>query len=423
MKVAFLLNKIPVISETFIMDMIVGLQNRSHEVIALYERVKPNDQQCQTTHPVSKPPDEVFYWIGGGNLRSKIKQMNYRAFYLLNNFNSIIKERDKAKSDGYLSANFQLFSKQCIAYHVLCKYRPDVLFAHYGYVGNYHLFLKDHFNVPMATFFHGIDLQKYPQQNPGVYNRLFATTEMMITQSNFGKEKLISLGCPPEKISVVPYGTIPLEQPIEKKVEAQKRRRLIILSIARLTEKKGLEFGIRALAKIRKEKPGLDFEYRVIGEGELREQITNLLDKIGLKERCTLLGALSRKEIQKELLNADIFMLPSVTSAEGDTEGSPVAILEAQNHSLPVVSSYHAGIPETVIDGKTAFLCPEKDVDCLSKRLQTLLENTRLRLEMGLAGWHHIKQNFDQQKLIKMLDENLQNIAIQYKSGELRSNL
>jgi colanic acid/amylovoran biosynthesis glycosyltransferase len=404
------------------MDMIVGLQNRSHEVLALFERVTPTTQHCQIAPSINKQLNEIFCWIGGGNLRTKISQISHRAFYSLSNFNSIIKERNKAKSDRYLSTKFQLFSKHCIACHILCRHHPDILFAHYGYVGTYYLFLKEHFNVPMVTYFHGGDLQEYPRKNPEMYNQLFAKTEMMITQSNFGKDKLINLGCPSEKTRVIPYGTVLLEQPIERLIEKQKKEKLIIISIARLTEKKGLEFGIYALAKIRKEKPGLDFKYRIVGEGVLLGQLTNLIDKLGLKERVTLLGALSREETKKELIRSDIFLLPSVTSAMGDTEGSPVAILEAQNYSIPVVSSYHAGIPEIVIDGKTAFLCPERDVDCLANKLETLLKNAQLRLKMGLAGWQHIKQSFNQQTLIDLLDENLQNIAIQYKSEELRLN-
>lgn len=94
----------------------------------------------------------------------------------------------------------------------------------------------------------------------------------------------------------------------------------------------------------------------------------------------------------KKEANAHIFMLPSITAQNGDTEGgAPVAILEAQATGLPVISSYHADIPKVVVDGKSALLAPERDVEKLAKHLEYLIEHPDVWGAMGRIGREHVE--------------------------------
>ena len=88
-------------------------------------------------------------------------------------------------------------------------------------------------------------------------------------------------------------------------------------------------------------------------------------------------------------------LLTNITAQNGDTEGgAPVAILEVQATGLPVISSYHADIPEVVVDGKSALLAPERDVETLAKHLWYLVEHPDVWGAMGRAGREHVEQEY-----------------------------
>lgn len=97
--------------------------------------------------------------------------------------------------------------------------------------------------------------------------------------------------------------------------------------------------------------------------------------------------------------DSDLFLAPSVTSQDGDTEGIPVAIMEAMARGLPVLSTRHAGIPELVEDGKSGFLVPERDPDALAKKLAYLVQHQDLLPKMGRAGRNFIERHHDIEKL------------------------
>ena len=97
------------------------------------------------------------------------------------------------------------------------------------------------------------------------------------------------------------------------------------------------------------------------------------------------------------------FILASSTSRDGDMEGIPVVLMEAQACGMPVVSTLHSGIPEVVLDGESGVLVPEGDVDALTERLQYLVEHPELWPEMGRRGRKLVEQKYD----IKMLNSRL----------------
>jgi len=82
------------------------------------------------------------------------------------------------------------------------------------------------------------------------------------------------------------------------------------------------------------------------------------------------MGAVSDSEAKKLYKECHIFILHSVTASNGDMEGTPVVLMEAQACGLPVISTYHSGVPEVVIDGKSGFLVPEKDIQALVEKIE-----------------------------------------------------
>ncbi len=98
-------------------------------------------------------------------------------------------------------------------------------------------------------------------------------------------------------------------------------------------------------------------------------------------------------------------MLPSITAQNGDTEGgAPVVIIEAQATGLPIISSYHADIPDVVVDNESALLAPEKDVECLAKHLEYLVEHPDLWDKMGRIGRKYVEQEYDLTAQVQKLE-------------------
>ncbi|GAF72499.1 unnamed protein product, partial [marine sediment metagenome] len=117
------------------------------------------------------------------------------------------------------------------------------------------------------------------------------------------------------------------------------------------------------------------------------------------------LGMLPHEEVQREMEASDIFLSPNVTASDGNREGIPNTIKEAMATGLPVVSAYHAGIPELVIDKKTGFLVPEKDVDGLVDRLDYLIAHPELWEKLGSQGREVVEEKFNLFKQISRLEE------------------
>jgi colanic acid/amylovoran biosynthesis glycosyltransferase len=122
------------------------------------------------------------------------------------------------------------------------------------------------------------------------------------------------------------------------------------------------------------------------------------------------LGPINQNECLKLYQEANIFILPSVTSDNEDQEGTPVVLMEAQAMGLPVISTFHSGIPEVVVEGKSGFLVPEKDVDALAEKLEGLIEHPEIWPEMGRYGRKFVEERYDIKKLNQQLVEIYQNL-------------
>src|SRR5207248_73103 len=119
----------------------------------------------------------------------------------------------------------------------------------------------------------------------------------------------------------------------------------------------------------------------------------------GLQSNVFLHGAKDSEFVRQRMAAAHAFVLPSVTAEDGDQEGTPVSLMEAQASGLPVLSTRHSGIPEVVRDGETGFLLPERDVAALAEKTLFLIEHPEICLRMGARGREHVEAQFDIRKL------------------------
>jgi colanic acid/amylovoran biosynthesis glycosyltransferase len=225
---------------------------------------------------------------------------------------------------------------------------------------------------------------------------LFQTVDAVTVNSEYTRAKIIELGCPAERIHNLHVGLNLDQFPFLDRVR-QPAEPARLLTVGRLVEKKGIEYAIRAMATLQHNYPVL--RYEIIGDGPLRSSLEQLTQKLGLEGKVVLHGARDSQFVQERMAAAHVFILPSVTAADGDQEGTPVSLMEAQASGLPVLATRHSGIPEVVLDGVSGFLLPERDVEGLAQKLVYLLENPEVCRALGARGRQHVENQFDLRKL------------------------
>jgi glycosyltransferase involved in cell wall biosynthesis len=233
------------------------------------------------------------------------------------------------------------------------------------------------------------------------YNR----ADGVISMSQLGAARLVSLGVAANKIHVIPYGVDVPDEPARRPVRAKTR----CLAVGRMVRKKAPLLTLEAFRRASNACATLHLDY--VGGGELLPAAQQFVREHALGDRVTLHGAQPYATVQRLLEDADIFLQHSVTDPKtGDEEGLPVAILEAMAHSLPVVSTEHAGIPEAVQQGVTGYLVDEGDCAGMAERLMVLARDAELRHSLGLAGWQRAKARFswerERDNLLEVLDLN-----------------
>ena len=124
---------------------------------------------------------------------------------------------------------------------------------------------------------------------------------------------------------------------------------------------------------------------------------------MGLQDAVSFLGAQPHSRVKAEMRNADIFVQHSIVASDGDSEGTPVAVLEAGAMGLPVVATKHAGIPDVVVHGETGLLSEERDIGAMAKHICKLLSDAPLCRELGRNAFQHVRRFYTLDKSIQRL--------------------
>ncbi len=164
-----------------------------------------------------------------------------------------------------------------------------------------------------------------------------------------------------------------------------------ILSVGRAVEKKGYDDLLDALATI---PPGLSWRLRHIGGGELIARLKDRATRRGIAKRIDWLGAQPQETVLSEMRRADLFALASKVAADGDRDGLPNVLMEAQSQGLAVLATKVSAIPELVVDQQTGRLVPPGDVKALAGALTRLIVDPRLRERLGQAGMARVRASF-----------------------------
>jgi colanic acid/amylovoran biosynthesis glycosyltransferase len=278
----------------------------------------------------------------------------------------------------------------------------DLVHCQFGCVARTHWRAKTLWKAKLIVSFRGHDFSSLPRLfGPGMYRELFQEVDAVMVVCRYAVDKLLHLGCPPEKLAVHYSGTDVADFAFHPR-SPDHDGRVRLLTVARLEESKGLEFALRAVAEL-VHRRGLDLRYTIVGSGSLRRSLELLVATLALEDRVCFTGAKSRPEVRDLMHRHHLFVLPSVTSSDGGQEGIPGSVREAMATGMPVVSTRHSGIPELVEDGVSGFLVPERDFAALADRLQDLAKSPGRWVEMGRNGREQVARRFETRRLNRRL--------------------
>ncbi|HEY9767604.1 MAG TPA: glycosyltransferase [Coleofasciculaceae cyanobacterium] len=408
MKIAILAGGVfPTLSKTFIIDQITELIDRGHEV-NIYA-TEPDSQN--TVHPnVEKYQLKKHIYYHKVPENSLVRLRKLTGIWLAN--------FSKNPAVMLRTLNIFKYGKKALSLRLLYLAIPyldkqpyDVVHCHFGYNGLKGQALRDLgvLRGKLIVTFHGVSMSKDLQEKGvQIYNRLFEKGDLFLPISEHWQHKLIKLGCDESKIIVHRMGIDCHNfafMPRQPSADGVTR----LVSISRLVEKKGIEYGIRAVAKLAKIKP--DLEYNIVGDGLLKPKLQELIQELNVGNLVKLLGWKQKTEVIDILNNSHVLLAPSITAKNGDREGIPVALMEAMAMGLPVISSLHSGIPELVADGISGFLIPERDVEGIAAKLNYLIEHPEMWPRMGKAGREIVEANYDIDKLNHRLLEIYQELC------------
>jgi colanic acid/amylovoran biosynthesis glycosyltransferase len=408
-KLCFVLGGFPVISHPFLYNQIMEvIQRQQYEVQIVIFRF--TGEKVHAIYESLSPKVVVFPMATGRKFAERCRLATEAFFSLLfKKPSAITKSLNFFKYEkNALNMNYLVFSKSFV------DMDADIVHCHFGPNARMAADLKEIGVIKGALLssFHGADITVFPKKfGSGYYKRLFQSKGLFTGNSGFIILKMIENGCPPELIEKIPE-CLNVNQ-FQYRGKAPKRTIFKILTVGRFVEKKGYEYSLRAAALLKER--GVLFEYNIIGEGPLLEQMKMLAVQLGIADCMKFNGALKQDVVVTFYQSAHVFLLPSVTAADGDTEGQGLVLQEAQAIGLPVVATLHNGFPDSIVDGVTGYLVPEKDPQALFEKLLLLYNSEELCDEMGAKGRLFVEQNFDSGVVVSKLLDLYKKILVNYE--------
>ncbi|MCR9175571.1 MAG: glycosyltransferase family 4 protein [Alphaproteobacteria bacterium] len=387
--VAIVLKGYPRLSETFIAQELLGLQERgvAFRIISLRH---PTDK---VTHPVhaaiSAPVDYLPEYLRDEPARV---WRGWRIARHLPGYAAAFAawRRDLARDPT--PNRGRRFGQACVlAAELGAEYRS--LYAHFLHtpasVTRYAAIMR---GLPWSVSAHAKDIWTTPDWEK---REKLAEMSWCVTCTAIGRDHLAGLAPSDDRVALLYHGLdtrdFPLPPQRPAKDGSDPMDPVVLVSIGRAVEKKGYDVLLDALALLPK---ALSWRLVHIGGGELKRELSDHAERLGLSGSVDWRGARPRSEVVSALQEGDLFVLASRVAASGDRDGLPNVLMEAQAMALPVLSTDVSAIPELVTDGHTGLLVPPQDSAALAASLERLICNPTERLRLGAAGRVRVLSEF-----------------------------
>lgn len=393
-KIIFKIGQFPHVSETFIIAQIITAIELNYQVVILVNKVldfkqslhedillkyKINELIILEEPKIPKNKFIKFFkilLISILNLRNVKDIINFHKFQKRKNFSWIF----------YWNFYNQFNSSNTI-FHIQYgnnKFPLDVLKA------------KCNFKAKAITTFHGHDAF-FPMHghipNNGYYDLLFESANIITANTKYLADKVEQLGCPTNKLKIVPVG---VDTNYFNSISASKNTNSVLhlVNVGRLDPVKGQKYLIEIVHQIIKK--GVEIHLSIVGEGEERNNLEQLIIKYNLSKYVQLLGKKTQSEIKEIYLKADLYVFAAVPLQDGRRETQGLATLEAQACGLPVIAYDSGGIKYTIQNNKTGFLFDEFEIDKIVDKLLFLNENRAVIQDMSNNCFKFVEENYSQ---------------------------
>jgi colanic acid/amylovoran biosynthesis glycosyltransferase len=282
---------------------------------------------------------------------------------------------------------------------LLSRVRPDAVLAEYGPNAVRVLSAVQALRIPLVAHFHGYDASKREvlDRFQEGYREVFRYASAVVGVSRPMCETLVRMGASPARVHHIPCGVDVEEFVPGDPAQAPPR----FLAAGRLVEKKAPHLLLLAFARARRAVP--EARLRILGNGPLEGVCQDLISGLGLADAVELAGAQPHRVVRREMARSRAFVQHSVVASSGDTEGTPVVVMEAGAAGLPVIGTRHAGIPDVVKEERTGLLVEERDVEAMGRAMVRLAKDPGLARSLGSAARRRVLEGFSMERSIHRL--------------------
>lgn len=394
LKVAYIMSRFPKLTETFILYEMLAMQQQGIQV-EVYPLLR---ERGEIMHPEAVQFVEAAHFqpfISSPIVRANLHFLWKNPFVYLKTLWDLL--RSNWGSFNFFTGVIGIFPKTVLFAYRMRADNVQHVHAHFAsHPAAAGFIIHRLVGIPYSFTAHGSDLHR----DRHMLREKVAEAAFVAAISEYNKELIISecRGNYREKVNVVHCGVDTEvfrarshETPYEKGENPY-----MILCVGTLHEVKGQAYLIEACRQLQER--GFNFECHFVGDGPDKKSLTDLVEQAGLSDKVRFAGSLTRTEIARLLLDADVLTAPSVPTSDGRREGIPVVLMEAMGSGVPVVASDLSGIPELVNDQLTGLLVPPRDATSLANALERYLKDPDLRRRLGRAGREKVVGDFDLNK-------------------------
>lgn len=404
LNIGIIIGPFPTLSETFIVNQITALIDEGHNVKLFSSRKR----DATVVH------NNIIEYNLFEKVMFKEKPSANKGKRLLRFFKLIFQHATTINwSLLFKSLNFFKYGKRALNLEVfferkffILNKRFDVVHVHFAsraiYIAAYKAegFIK---NAKLVVSFHGYDINPSKIEfYKSYYKTMFEQTDYFTVNTMYTKEILLQANPALTNVHILPES---LDTDLFKRKKDKPRvdDTFNIVYCGRLVPFKGGVLLPLIMDELR-QRGYTNISLKIIGDGELKDEIKKEIERLGLQNAIRLVGAITQEEIIEIFNNSDVFLLPGVyDKADGRAENQGLVIQEAQAMELPVVVSDVGGMKYGLIPNKTGFLVDENDINGFADQLEKLIKDPQAAKIMGAEGRKYVVENYQSKNLVRDL--------------------
>jgi glycosyltransferase involved in cell wall biosynthesis len=405
LRVAFVLKGYPRLSEAFVAQEIAALERRGLDILIVSLR-RPTDDRL---HPVHREIRAAVHYLPEYLWRQPLRVL--RAWWAVRKLPTYAEARAQWLRDLRRDPTPNRVRRFGQALVLAAELPADItrLHAHFLHtpasVARYCAVLR---SLPWSGSAHAKDIWTTPEWEK---REKLADCEWLVTCTRANRDHLAALA-PPGRVELVYHGVDLARFPVNRVVRgasdgSDPRHPVVVLSVARLVEKKGTDVLLDALARL---PAGLHWRLTHVGGGPLKREMEKRAQKLGIAGRIAWRGALAQDELLLEYRKADLFALACRIARDGDRDGLPNVLAEAQSQGLACLATRVSAIGELIRDQSTGVLVNEADTVAFAAALEALIRDAPRRRALGDAGQARLAREFS-------LEANFERLAAKFALG------